>query len=67
MSASVLTQLEQDSVVVSLEEIAERPFLEKVIATAELLGISRGHATFAIAFLLGSGLSLFGHYWLQKP
>ena len=44
MSTPVLTQLEQDSVVVSLEEIAERPFLERVIATAELLGISRGHA-----------------------
>jgi hypothetical protein len=42
--APILTQLEQDGVVVSLEEIAERPFLEKVIATAELLGISRGHA-----------------------
>lgn len=44
MSTPVLTQLEQDSVVAILEEIAERPFLERVIATAELLGISRGHA-----------------------
>jgi hypothetical protein len=31
------------------------------------LTFADGNPTFAIAYLLGSGLSLFGHYWLQKP
>ena len=46
-----------------------RPAVFALMAVAAGLAFSfaGGNPTFAIVYLLGSGLSLFGHYWLQKP